>query len=119
MAFCRCFFLGIAMSAKLKFLGCVLGTLLLAACGSAAPIRTDSVACGPTVEASPPGAATPTGPTAMSPPPGYPPLMNPTVPMEVAATPSNMGYGGARTPSTESTVVARDDCVHAPRGSGS
>ena len=103
------------MSDRLKSTGCAVVAMLLAACGSTNPVRTDSAACGPNVEASPPSAATPTGPTAMSPPPGHPPMMNPTVPMEVAATPSNLGHAGARTPPTEAAGAARDECERLPR----
>lgn len=90
--------------------GCAAVALLLAGCASANPAR-DDVVCT-LGEPSPPGAATPTGPTAMNPPPGYPPIMNPTVPIQVGAVPSNMGYGGARTPPTSASAEAR--CAEQP-----
>ena len=85
-------------------------------CASANPMNTDSAACVLTNETTPPGAATPTGPTAMNPPAGYPPLMNPTVPIQVGATPSNMVHGGARTPPTVAmSGTANDDCNRRPQ----
>jgi hypothetical protein len=77
-------------------------------------VNADAVACALTNETTPPSATTPTGPTAMNPPAGYPPLMNPTVPIEVAATPSNMG-GGTRTPSTAAGSPTSDACDRRPR----
>ena len=88
---------------------------LLAGCASAKPINADSVACVLSNETSPPSAAAPAGPTALNPPAGYPPLMNPTVPIEVAATPSNMGSGGARAPAVVAPRAPGDDCNRLPR----
>ena len=94
-------------------------------CASADPMNADSASCVLTDETTPPSAATPTGPTAMNPPAGYPPLMNPTVPIQVGATPSNMGnqalpsntvHGGARTPPTVAmSGKANDDCNRRPQ----
>jgi hypothetical protein len=104
----------VTMSDLQKLTAFALTALVLAGCASANPMNADSVACVLTNETSPPSATPPTGPTAMNPPAGYPPLMNPTAPITVAATPSNMGYGGARTASTVA-VNPTDDCNRRPR----
>ena len=102
------------MSDLQKLSASALTALLLVGCASANTMNADSAACVLTNETSPPSATPPTGPTAMNPPAGYPPLMNPTAPITVAATPSNMGYGSARTPST-AAANATDDCNRRPR----
>ena len=103
------------MTALAKLFGCVLAALCLGGCALGGPTSTETAGCAASLEASPPSAATPTGPTAMSPPPGYPALMNPTAPMTVAASPSNMGYGGAKTPPTEANR-ARERCGQSAEG---
>ena len=92
-----------------KLFGGALAALILAACAGTDSRPAGTVACAPAQESSPPSAATPSGPTAMNPPAGYPPLMNPTVPMTVAAAPSNVDDSGAKTPSTEANPP-RNDC---------
>jgi hypothetical protein len=103
------------MSDLQRIATCALTAVLVAGCASANSRDSDAVACALSNETSPPSATTPSGPTAMNPPAGYPPLMNPTVPIEVAATPSNMGNGGARTPSPVAANPAIDDCNRRPR----
>ena len=103
------------MTAMPRLLGSALATLAMGACALGGPTRDDTIGCSAPLEASPPSAATPTGPTAMSPPLGYPPMMNPTAPMTVASAPSNMGYGGARTPPTEANL-ARERCAQSAAG---
>ena len=106
------------MSEVMKLGVLALTVAMFAGCASDGPTIADAGACVSTNETTPPSATTPVGPiastpmgpTAMNPPPGHPPLMNPTAPMQTAAIPSNMGYGGARTPSTAAMSPAGDNC---------